>query len=103
MLCPICHTLSPQDRNGPLKDRAEVIFEARKRQWLQHQKDTQKSNIRISPGNVEPEDKHKEMDRMCDTEDAVNNFSSDDEEVGKTPIKETALDYLEVKGTNTCS
>ena len=91
--------------NGPLRDKAEAVFEARKRQWLraQHQKDTQKSNTRICPGNVEPEDKDKEMDRICDTEDAVNDFSSDDEEVGEIPIEETAPDYLEVKGTMPCS
>ena len=92
--------------NGPLRDKAEAIFKARKRQWLQHQEDTQKSNIRMSPGNVEPEDKHKEMDRicepedkdkemerLCDTEDAVDDFSSNDEEVGENPNEETAPDY----------
>ena len=102
--CLICLTLSPQNMNGPLRDKAEAIFEARKRQCLQHRKDAQKSNIRISPSNVEPEDKHKEMDRicepedkdkemerLCDTEDAVDDFSSNDEEVGEN--EETATEY----------
>ena len=83
--------------NQSLKDKAKASFETRKMQWLKHRKDIQ-NYMNICPGNEEPEDEDKEMDRICDTEDAVNNFSSDDEEVGKIPIGETASNSLGEKG-----
>lgn len=91
------HALAPQDLDG--RSKAEAIFEVRKRQWLhsQHQEGVQKKKY---SGNGEAEDEHKEMDRICDTEDAIIICSSDDEELEESPIGEAAL---EVNGTIPCN
>ena len=100
-LCANFHALASQDLDGPLRPQAEAIFEERKRQWLhsQHQEGVQKNTTKYS-GNGEAEDKHKEMDRICDTEDDLIICSSEDEEFEEGPIGETAL---EMNGTIPCN
>ena len=67
--------------------------------WLhsQRQEGVQDTMMQFS-GNGEAEDEHKERDRICDSEDAVFIWSSDDEEDGESSNQHLAPDYLETNG-----
>ena len=67
--------------------------------WLhsQRQEGVQDTMMQFS-GNGEAEDEHKERDRICDSEDAVLIWSSDDEADGESLIQHIAPDCLETNG-----
>lgn len=89
--------------DGPLRDEAEKVFEAKKKEWLcSQQPDSAQKNTMDCFVAFEAEDEHKEKDRMCDTKDDMFISACDGEEGEEIPVEEAPPDNLEVKGTMAC-
>ena len=98
------HALASQElyADGPLRGKAEKVFEAKKKEWLcSQQLDSAQKNTMEYFGNVEfeAEDEDKERDRMCDTKDDIFISACDGEEGEDIPVEVVPPEYLEVKGT----
>ena len=91
---------------GPLRSKAEKVFEAKKKEWLcsqQRERVPQSTVENFGIVEFEAEDEHKERDRMCDTDDDTFISTCDDEEGEDILVEETPLEYLEVNGTIACT
>lgn len=91
-LCVPSHSLAPQNLDGPLRVKAEEIFEAKMKECQQslQQDSVQNNAVKEYSGKAEAEDEHKERDRMCDTVDNI--FNDEETEDLQIPIEETALE-----------